>query len=85
MVVVYPDLDLSKVVIDDTIPPTLVGADVANDEIDDSIHIIEDEVKDLNAEVVVQSASEGSSTPKGLSAIDGPSTMNQPLSDAPPS
>lgn len=40
-------------VIDDTIPPTLVGADVANDEIDDSIHIIEEEVKDLDTEVVV--------------------------------
>ena len=46
MAAFFPDLDLSLVVIDDTIPPTPGGIDVVSDEIDDSVHTVEEEVKD---------------------------------------
>lgn len=59
MVAVYPDLDLSGVVIDDTIPPTLGGVNAASDETNDSVYTVEEEVKDPDTEVVVQSVPEG--------------------------
>lgn len=55
MVAVYPDLDLSWVVIDDTFPPTPRGVDAASDETNDFIYTVEEEVKDPDIEVIVQS------------------------------
>ena len=52
MAAVYPNLDLSQVVIDDIVPPIHCGADVVINEADDSIHSIEEEVKELDAEAV---------------------------------
>lgn len=83
--VVHPDLDLSQVVIDDTVPPTPGGADTTSDETNDSVHIVKDEVKDPTAKVVVKSAPKGRATPKGPSAANYPSTAGQSLFDAPPS
>lgn len=82
---VYLDLDLSQVVIDDTVPPTLGGVDAANDETDDSIHTVVEEVNDPDAEVVVQFFLEGPAAPEGLSIADGPSIKDQSPSKAPPS
>ena len=56
---VYLDLDLSQVVIEDTVSPTLGGVDAISKETDDSAHTVEEEVKDTNAEVIVQPAPEG--------------------------
>ena len=49
----YLDQDLSQVAIDDTVPSTPGGTDAINDETDDFVHIVEGEVKDLNAKVIV--------------------------------
>ena len=85
MAVVHPDLDLSLVVIDDTVPSTPGGADTTSDETNDSVHIVKDEVKDPTAKVVVKSALKGRAAPEGLSTANGPSTAGQSLFDAPPS
>lgn len=91
MAAFFPDLDLSLVVIDDTIPPTPGGIDAVSDEIDDSVHTVEEEVKDPSAEVFIQSTPEGLATPvvlfvaDGLSITDGSSTADLFLSNAPPS
>ena len=46
MAAIYPNLDLSHVVIDDIVPLSPGGTDAVNDETDDSVHIVE-EVKAL--------------------------------------
>ena len=58
--VIYPDLDLSQIAIDDIISPTPGENDTVSDEIDISIHTVEQEVKDLDVEVVIQPALKGS-------------------------
>ena len=52
--VVYPDLDLSQIIIDDTIPPTPEGNNTVNDETDDSVHTVSQEAKDTNVEASIQ-------------------------------
>ena len=52
--VVYPDLDLSQIIIDDTIPPTPEGNDTVNDETDDSVHTVSQEAKDTNVKASIQ-------------------------------
>ena len=52
--VVYPDLDLSQIIIDDTIPPTPEGNDIVNDKTDDSVHTVSQEAKDTNVEASIQ-------------------------------
>ncbi|KAM3747369.1 hypothetical protein ACB098_05G029900 [Castanea mollissima] len=49
---VHPNLDLSKIVIDDTVPPTLGGDDTVSDETDESAYTVEQEVRDTDAELV---------------------------------
>ena len=44
--VVYPDLDLSQVVINDTVPPTLGGSNTVINKTDASVHTVEKEVKE---------------------------------------
>ena len=48
----YPNLDLSQIMIDDTIPPTLEGEDTINDETTDSIHIVKQKAKNIDVGVV---------------------------------
>lgn len=88
---VYPYLNLSQVVIDDIVPPTPSGANAAMDEADNSIHIVEEEMKEpTDVEAIDQHALEGQiipdspTTPKGSSAPEGPSALkDQPPSDVP--
>ena len=74
----YLNQDLSQVSIDDTVPSTLGGTDAISDEIDDSIHTVEGEVKDPDAEVVVQPALEGLAAPVVSSIANSPSTVDSP-------
>lgn len=50
--VVYPDLDLSQIIIDDIVSPTPSGEDAISNDTDDSVHIIEQEVKDTDGMAV---------------------------------
>lgn len=50
--VVYPDLDLSQIIIDDTVSPTPGGEDAISNDTDDSVHIIEQKVKDTDGMAV---------------------------------
>lgn len=45
---VYPDLDLSKITLDDMVPTTPGGSDTVNEESDDSTHMEEQDLKDDN-------------------------------------
>ena len=83
--VVYLNLDLSQIAIDNTILPTSGGNDAVNDETDDSVHIVEEEVKDPDDEVIIQPAPEGPAAPVVLFIADGPTTANDLVSNAPPS
>lgn len=80
---VYPDLDLSQIAIDDTVPPTLGGDDTVSDETDDSVHTVKQEVKDIDAEVIVQPTLGGQDAPVVPSAAN-PTTVDD-LSSIPPS
>nr|POE78252.1 hypothetical protein CFP56_62647 [Quercus suber] len=88
---VYPDLDLSQVVIEDTISLTLGGVDAISEETDDSAHTVEEEVKDTEAEVIVQPAPEGLVAlvvlfvVDGISTADGSSTVDSSISNVLPS
>lgn len=64
---IYPDLDLSKVTINDTVAQTLRGDDAISDEPDDSTHMVEQEVKD-DGVVTAQSIPEGPVAPVVSSA-----------------
>lgn len=57
--VAYPDLDLSHITIDDTVLLTPGGDDTGNDETVDSIHAIEQEVRDTDGIVITQPNPEG--------------------------
>ena len=48
----YPNLDLSQIVIDNTIPPMPKGDDTVSDETVDSIHMIEQDVKEADGMVI---------------------------------
>lgn len=55
---VYPDLDLSRITINDTVPPTTRGDDTISEESDDSTHTMEQESKDDDV-VITQPVLEG--------------------------
>ena len=87
---VYPDLDLSQITIDDTILLTLRGDDTLCDKTDDFVHIIGQEVKDTDTEVVIQPTLEGLealvvSSAVGPTTMDGSSTVDLTVSNVPPS
>ena len=67
---IYPNLDLSQIIIDDTVPATPEGDDTVSEETDDSIHTISQKVKDTDAKVAVQPAPEGPKAPMVPSAVD---------------
>lgn len=84
-------LNLSQVVINDTVPLTPSGTDAISDETNDSVHTIKEVVKDPDVEVIIYLAPEGLATLMVALAIDVPSTMdglfttNPSLFDAPSS
>ena len=59
----YPDLNLSQIIIDDTIPSTPGGDDIVSEETGDSVHTIEQGAKDADTETVVQFAPNCLETP----------------------
>lgn len=67
----YPNLDLSQIVIDDTVPPTPGGDDTVSDETVDSVHTIKQEVKEADGMVIAQPALDG------LDTVVVPSTENR--------
>ena len=70
-------MDLSRIIIDDTIPPTPGGGDNVYDETDDSVHIVSQKVKDTNVEASIQP------TPEGLEALVVPSAVDPSATDGP--
>ena len=59
----YPNLNLSQIIIDDTIPSTPGGDDIVSEETGDSVHTIEQGAKDADTETVVQFAPNCLETP----------------------
>lgn len=85
----YPDLDLSQIVIEDAVPLTHGGDDSVNDEFDDSIHTVDQEVKE-DSVVITQPVPKGSVAPAVSSAVDpsakgGPNIVTLTVSDTPSS
>lgn len=87
----YPNLDLSQITIDDTVLLMPVGDDTVNDEIVNSIHTVDQEVRDIDDVVIAQPVLKGPDagmllfvvdlmTANGLSALN-PITLDAP--DAP--
>nr|POE50802.1 hypothetical protein CFP56_16315 [Quercus suber] len=72
-----------EIAIDDTVLPTPGGNDIVSDETDDFVHIVEEEVKDPDAKVVVQPAPEGLAAPVVPFAAAGPTTADDLVSNAP--
>lgn len=70
----YPDLNLSQIAIDDTMPPTPGRDDIVNDVTIDSIHTVEQEAKDTNGVVIAKLALEGSRVVVAPSAMDSSPT-----------
>lgn len=86
---VYLDLDLSQIIIYDTILPTPRGDDTVSDEPDDSAYTIEQEAK-YDGVVIAQLVPEGPVFPVVSSIVDssaegGPNVVNPTILDAPPS
>ena len=86
---VYPDLDLSQIIIDDTTLPTPREDDADSSKTNDSAHTVEWEVKDDDM-IITQPAPKGPIAPIVSSTVDplpecGPTTTNLMASDAPPS
>ena len=71
----YPNLNLSQIVINDTVPMTPRGNDTVGDETINSIHTIEQEVE-ADGVVIDQPA------PGGLDAVMVPSTENPTTVDS---
>ena len=80
---VYPNLDLSKISMDDPLPTTLVGGDTVSEETDDSTQLKWDPKDD--GVVLAQLAIEGPVIPLALSAEDPPTpnALNSATQDAP--
>ena len=81
---------MSQITIDDTILLTLGGDDTLCDKTDDFVHIVGQEVKDTDTEVVIQPTLEGLEALVVLSAVgpttmDGSSTVDLTVSNVPPS
>ena len=62
---------------------TFGGIDAVSDETNDSAHTIEEEVKDPDAKVVVQTVPEALTISVVPFTADGPSTMDSSLFDVP--
>ena len=71
---VYPDLDLSKIFMDDTVPTTPIGDDTVNEEFDDSAHTKKQVPKD-DGVVIAQPI------PDGVVTLSVPSTKDPPIKD----
>nr|POE99120.1 hypothetical protein CFP56_58023 [Quercus suber] len=82
VVAIYSDLDLSQIAIDDIVPPTPKGNNAVSNKTKDSVHIIE-EIKYPDAEVIVQLAPEGPTALVFPSTVNGPTTGDNPISNAP--
>lgn len=90
----YPDLDLSQIAIDGTVPPTPGGDDTVSEEPKDFAHTVEQESKH-DGVVIAQPVPKGHVAPAVLSVVDssiadsfakgGQSIMNPTASDVPPS
>ena len=80
---VYPNLDLSKISMDDPLPTTLVGGDTVSEETDDSTQLKWDP-KDDGVDLA-QLAIEGPVVPLALFAKDPPTpdSLNSTAQDAP--
>lgn len=76
--VAYLDLDLSHITIDDTVPLTLGGDDTGSNVTIDSIHAIEQEVKDTDGVVIAQPTPERPNAAVVLFTMD-PTTANASL------
>nr|POE62736.1 hypothetical protein CFP56_26493 [Quercus suber] len=61
----YAHLDLSQVVIDDTILPTPGGANAIMNEVDDVVHFVEEVEEPADVETIDQHVPDGSAAPKG--------------------
>ena len=86
----YPNLDLSQLIINDIFPPTPGGDDTVSSEIVNSIHTVDQEVKETNDVVITQPALDGPdvvvvSSAKNPTTIKGLPAMNPATPDAPPS
>lgn len=84
---VYPDLDLSQIVLNDTILLTPGGDDASGSKTDDSAHTVEKKVKD-DGVIITQLAPEGPIAPIVSSTMDlllkcGLTTANPMTSDVP--
>ena len=82
----HPHLELSQIVIDDTVPPTLRGEDTVSDETINSAYMVEQEME-IDGMVITQPAPGG---PDGLptenpTTADDLPTVNPTVLDAPPS
>nr|POE71102.1 hypothetical protein CFP56_27107 [Quercus suber]POE84301.1 hypothetical protein CFP56_74561 [Quercus suber] len=82
----YPNLDLSQVVINDIVSPVPSGVDTVLNEADGVIHLVEGKVKELaqietNSSSVLkgQTVTEGLFVPKGSSAPESQFVLNAPL------
>ena len=78
---------MTQIIIDDIVLPTPRGDDVVSDETDDSIHMVEQEVKG-DGMIIAQPTLEGLETPVvslvvDPSTEDGPTTVNPTIFDAP--
>lgn len=81
-------MDLSQIIIDDIVPSTPTGDDAINDETVDFVHTVKQEVKDTDRMVVAQLTPEGPdaavvSLVVDPMTVDGPSTVNPTVPDAP--
>ena len=81
---VYPNLDLSKITIDDIVLQTLGGDDTVNDKPDDFVHTIEQEAKD-DSMVIAQPVLKGPVILVASSIEGGQDIVNLSAPDAPPS
>nr|POE71101.1 hypothetical protein CFP56_27106 [Quercus suber] len=82
----YPNLDLSQVVINDIVSPVPSGVDTVLNEVNGVIHLVEGEVKELaqietNSSSILkgQTVTEGLFVPKGSSAPESQFVLNAPL------
>nr|POE54867.1 hypothetical protein CFP56_42037 [Quercus suber] len=86
----YPNLDLSQIIINDTVPPMLRGDDTISDETVDFVHTVKQEVKEANGVVIAQSTPDNLDTVmvppvENPTTVEGLSVVNPTVPDTPPS
>nr|POE53886.1 hypothetical protein CFP56_27572 [Quercus suber] len=75
----YPNLDLSQVVIDDTVPLTPGSVDAAMNEADGDVHLVKEEAKEpANVKDVSQNVLDGQPIPGNSTILDSSSTPEGP-------